>query len=133
MYFKGDILKIKGNLPQNGTLVMVTASGARKPEEWLRVNLDDEHQDVSVSPNFVERVSMGKSLRVDPNMTLLEFLETGGEIILPNGAWLRGEPERRYIAHGVSGGESLGLWHLDELGFENARSAIEDVLNGEEE
>ncbi len=129
MYFKGDIVKITGELPQKGSLVMVTNSGQSRPIEWLRVDLDENHQDVSIAPEAVERVSIGDSLRVDPNMTLLEFLETGGEIILPNGAWLRGDPQRRYIEHGVSGGRNLGLWHLNAQGFFCAVSTLEDVIN----
>lgn len=132
MYFKGDTVRITGNLPQKNALVMVTDSGARIPADWLRVNLGEDHEDVSISPNAVELVSMGKALRVHPNMTLLQFLETGGEIILPNGAWLRGDPIRHYIEHGVSDGENLGLWNLDKQGVLNAVSSIEEVLEGQE-
>lgn len=128
MYFKGDIVKITGDLPQKGRLAMVTKSGASEPPTWLRVDLDKEHEDASIANHAVELVSMGKTLRVHPHMSLLQFLATGGEIILPNGAWLRGDPDHRSIEHGVSGGENLGRWHLDHQGVLNAISSIEEEL-----
>lgn len=64
---------------------------------------------------------------INPNTTLLELLNQGSEITLPNKVILKGDPKTRYIEIGFIGADEdwvfEGLWDLSEDGLSNA---IED-------
>lgn len=59
------------------------------------------------------------TLSTESNPFLLELLEMGAEIVLPDGRWMVGDPDSGYIDFGVQTGESLGLWELNRNGLRN--------------
>lgn len=53
-------------------------------------------------------------------MTILEFLQQGGELVFPSGYKLKGDPETKYIETFDTEENPDGLWNLSEEGLDNA-------------
>ena len=65
------------------------------------------------------------------NVTLLDLLKHGATVEFPNGVYLKGITEEKYIELGIDG-TTNSLWYLNEEGLEKAINSLSYVLSLEE-